>query len=125
LPAAACHEEAKRRSRRNALRHGLTAETVIDGLEDGEDYRAFEAAVVAGYDARTAVERDLVLRLASLLCLFDLFPFLYRGYMYMERRWRRTGVDGRSGCNSAVCPPLSLFAVDPTQNSPKEFSAGG
>jgi hypothetical protein len=60
-------EEGKRQSRRNALRHGLTAETVIDGLEDGEDYRAFEAAVIADYDARTAVERELVLRLASLL----------------------------------------------------------
>jgi hypothetical protein len=60
-------EEGKRQSRRNALRHGLTAETVIDGLEDSEDYCAFEAAVVADYDARTAVERELVLRLASLL----------------------------------------------------------
>jgi hypothetical protein len=60
-------DEGKRESRRNALRHGLTAETVIDGLEDSEDYRAFEAAVIADYDARTAVERELVLRLASLL----------------------------------------------------------
>jgi hypothetical protein len=60
-------EEGKRQSRRNALRHGLNAETVIDGLEDGEDYRAFEAAVIADYDAQTAVERELVLRLASLL----------------------------------------------------------
>src|SRR5208283_5777294 len=60
-------EEGKRISRRNALRHGLTAETVIDGLEDGEDYRGFEAAIIADYDARTAVERELVLRLASLL----------------------------------------------------------
>jgi hypothetical protein len=60
-------DEGKRQSRRNALRHGLTAETVIDGLEDREDYRAFEAAVTADYDARTAVERELVLRLASLL----------------------------------------------------------
>jgi hypothetical protein len=60
-------DEGKRQSRRNALRHGLTAETVIDGLEDREDYREFEAAVVADYDARTAVERELVLRLASLL----------------------------------------------------------
>jgi hypothetical protein len=60
-------EEGKQQSRRNALRHGLTAETVIDGLEDSEDYRAFEAAVIADYDARTAVERELVLRLASLL----------------------------------------------------------
>jgi hypothetical protein len=60
-------EEGKQQSRRNALRHGLTAETVIDGLEDSEDYRAFEAAVIADYDAQTAVERELVLRLASLL----------------------------------------------------------
>jgi hypothetical protein len=60
-------EEGKRISRRNALRHGLTAETVIDGLEDSEDYRGFEAAVIADYDADTAVERELVLRLASLL----------------------------------------------------------
>jgi hypothetical protein len=60
-------EEGKRQSRRNALRNGLTAETVIDGLEDSEDYRAFEAAVIADYDACTAVERELVLRLASLL----------------------------------------------------------
>jgi hypothetical protein len=60
-------DEGKRQSRRNALRHGLTAETVIDGLEDREDYSAFEAAVIADYDARTAVERELVLRLASLL----------------------------------------------------------
>jgi hypothetical protein len=60
-------DQGKRQSRRNAFRHGLTAETVIDGLEDSEDYRAFEAAVIADYDARTAVERELVLRLASLL----------------------------------------------------------
>jgi hypothetical protein len=60
-------EEGKRASRRNAVRHGLTAETVIDGLEDSEDYRAFEAAIIADYDAETAVERELVLRLASLL----------------------------------------------------------
>jgi hypothetical protein len=28
----------------NAVRHGLTAETVIGALEDAEDYQAFEAA---------------------------------------------------------------------------------
>ena len=60
-------EAGKCRSRRNAVRHGLCAETVVEILEDVEDYRGFEAAVVAGYDARTAVERELVLRLASLL----------------------------------------------------------
>ena len=60
-------EEGKRRSRQNAVRHGLTAETVIDALEDAEDYAAFEMSVTADYDAQTAVERELVLRLASLL----------------------------------------------------------
>jgi hypothetical protein len=60
-------EEGKRKSRQNALRHGLTAETVIDALEDAEDYAAFELAVTADYDAQSAVERELVLRLASLL----------------------------------------------------------
>jgi len=58
-------EEGKRRSRCNALRHGLTAETVIVGLEDPEDYESFEATIIADYDPTTAVERELVLRLAS------------------------------------------------------------
>jgi len=60
-------EAGKRRSRRNAIRHGLTAETIVETIEDVEDYRDFEAAVIASYDARNAVERELVLRLASLL----------------------------------------------------------
>src|SRR5580692_7761426 len=60
-------EEGKQRSRCNAVRHGLTAETVIRALEDAEDYKAFEAAIIADYDAQSAVERQLVLRLASLL----------------------------------------------------------
>src|SRR4051794_30558210 len=60
-------EDGKVQSRRNAVRHGLTAETVIGALEDAEDYKAFEAALIADYDAQSAVERELVLRLASLL----------------------------------------------------------
>jgi hypothetical protein len=40
-------EEGKSRSRQNAVRHGLTAETVIDALEDAKDYAAFEMAVTA------------------------------------------------------------------------------
>ena len=60
-------KEGKQHSRCNAVRHGLTAETVIGALEDAEDYKAFEAAITADYDAQSAVERELVLRLASLL----------------------------------------------------------
>jgi hypothetical protein len=60
-------DAGKQVARCNAVRHGLTAETVIGALEDAEDYQAFEAAVAADYDAQSAVERELVLRLASVL----------------------------------------------------------
>ena len=60
-------DDGKRRSRCNAIRHGLTAETVIAVLEDPEDYKAFERSIMADFDAQTAVERELVLRLASLM----------------------------------------------------------
>jgi hypothetical protein len=60
-------DEGKNKSRQNAVRHGLTAETVIGALEDAEDYAAFEMTITADYEAQTAVERELVLRLASLL----------------------------------------------------------
>jgi hypothetical protein len=60
-------EAGKQVSRANAVRHGLTAETVIGALEDPEDYKAFEAAITADYDAQSAVERELVLKLASIL----------------------------------------------------------
>ena len=48
-------------------RPGLAAETVVQGLEEEADYKALELSVTSGFDAQTAVERELVLRLASLL----------------------------------------------------------
>src|SRR5215475_6565238 len=59
--------EGKERARCNAVRHGLTAETVITVLESSADYQAFEAAVISDYNAETAVDRELVFRLASVL----------------------------------------------------------
>ena len=66
LKARAQEPKLARKSLRNAVRHGLTAETIISALEDAEDYRAFEAAITADYDAQSTVERELVLRLASI-----------------------------------------------------------
>jgi hypothetical protein len=60
-------ESGKLRSRKNAVRHGLTAETVVPDLEDAEQYSAFESAIVAEYDPKSIVARELVFRLASLL----------------------------------------------------------
>jgi hypothetical protein len=89
-------EEGKRTSRQNAVRHGLTAETVITALEDAEDYAAFEMAVTADYDAQTAVERELVLRLASLLWRLRRATAIESGLFKVQaqqllqfRQWRR------------------------------------
>jgi hypothetical protein len=49
------------------MQFAMTAETVIESLEDAEDYATFEEAIAASFDPETAVERELILRLASLL----------------------------------------------------------
>ena len=59
--------DGKLRSRRNALKHGLTAVTVVDVFEDRADYDAFEQVLLADYLPTTFVEREFVQRLASLL----------------------------------------------------------
>jgi hypothetical protein len=51
-------EHGKRRSRRNAVRHGLTAETVIDVFEDPADYQALEAEINADFRPRTNFELE-------------------------------------------------------------------
>ena len=79
-------DEGKDKSRRNALRHGLTAETVIHALEDADDYAAFEMAVTADFDAQSAVERELVLRLASLLWRLRRVPAIEAGLFQEQAR---------------------------------------
>jgi hypothetical protein len=88
-------EEGKRRSRQNAVRHGLTAETVIDTLEDAEDYAAFEMAVTADYDAQSAVERELVLRLAGLLWRLRRATAIESGLFKIQARHLLEFRDGR------------------------------
>jgi hypothetical protein len=84
-------------------------------LEDGEDYRGFEAAIIADYDAETAVERELVLRLASLLWRLrriiaietDLFQIQVE--ILRERRNEMTTVHGKL---SNQAPELTLAEAD-------------
>ena len=60
-------ERGKRRSRRNAIRHGLMAETVIDVLEDAAAYKALQRAIHTDYRPKSNFELELVGRLVSLL----------------------------------------------------------
>jgi hypothetical protein len=82
-------EAGKQRSRGNAVRHGLTAETVIDVLEDLEDYKAFELSVTSDFDAQTAVERELVLRLASLLWRLRRATAIETGLLQIQKETER------------------------------------
>ena len=59
-------EAGKRRSRRNAFRHGLTAETVIEILEDRAGYKALASRIHADYRPASNFELELVARLVSL-----------------------------------------------------------
>jgi hypothetical protein len=103
---------------------------VIDGLEDSEDYRGFEAAIIADYDAETAVERELVLRLASLLWRLrriigiETGLFQIQAQILRDRRNEMTTVHGklsnqapevlalaeadRLGCNDPASSPREL-----------------
>src|SRR3974377_810928 len=88
----------KQASRRNAVRHGLTAETVIGALEDAEDYKEFEAAITADYDAQSSVERELVLRLASILWRLRRATTMETGLFEIQAKHLR---DYRQNCRVA------------------------
>src|SRR2546421_9143254 len=120
--------EGKLRARRNAVRHGLTAETVIGALEDAEDYKAFEAAVIADYDAQSAVERELVLRLASLLWRIRRATTMETGLFQIQARqlleFRRKR-DAQQSLIRRFFPPADLeegVELDPAHLSPAAIS---
>ena len=60
-------QNGKLQSRRNALRHGLTAATVVPAIEDRQEFEQFAAAVRADYQPTSTVEEELISRLTSLL----------------------------------------------------------
>jgi|SRR5579862_8400453 len=115
-------EEGKQHSRCNAVRHGLTAETVIGALEDAEDYKAFEAAVIADYDAQSVVERELVLRLASLLWRLRRATTIETGLFEIEARHLS---EGRSHQLSPASREVvrALFGPHASVNSPDRLPA--
>jgi hypothetical protein len=105
-------EAGKRAARCNAVRHGLMAETVIGALEDAEDYKGFEAAITADYDAQSAVERELVLRLASLLWR------LRRANPVLPPVADRSTLSSHVvSCGSAICPTMPSTASVATKLS--------
>jgi hypothetical protein len=126
-------QEGKDRSRCNALRHGLTAETVISALEDVEDYSAFEDAVIADYDAQSAVERELVLRLAGLLWRLRRATTIETGLFQIQAeqmsdlpKYRHVAlVAAKITCpKSGRSSPLQPVRAQPNHQAPAPFVGG-
>ena len=115
-------EEGKERSRRNAIRHGLTAETVIGPLEDAEDYKRFEEAVTADFNPETAVERELVLRLASLLWRLRRASSIETGLFQDTDRAERTDADQPSESHATSAVPVSSLRPEPGLSPPSSGS---
>ncbi len=96
----------KQRARANALRHGLTGETVITVLEDAEEYQAFEAKLISDYDPRTVLERELVVRLASLAWRLRRATAIETGLLQMQAETVQNGTD-------TVEPQTAPNTIDP------------
>jgi hypothetical protein len=118
-------EEGKLQSRCNAVRHGLTAETVIGTLEDAEDYKAFEAAVVADYDAQSVVERELVLRLASLLWRLRRATTIETGIFEIEAEHLSDAARSHQVSSASREVVRALFGPHPSVSSPESLPACG
>ena len=112
-------DEGKQRSRQNAYRHGLTAETVISAFESAEDYARFEEMITGDFDPQTAVECQLVLRVAALLWrlrralaietgLFDIQGKMLRA---RRRRKRQTRSDPLAVLKSLLVQPQSALPL--------------
>jgi hypothetical protein len=99
----------KQRSSQNAVRHGLTAGTVIGPLEDPADYRAFEQAVTTAYDAETPVERELVLRLASLLWRLRRATSVETGLLQMQCKASTAPDPALPNRPGEVCEVIEIF----------------
>src|SRR5476649_33302 len=98
-------EDGKERSRQNAVQHGLTAETVIIGIEDAAEYRAFESEIVTEYDPKSVVERELTRRLASLLWRLRRANPIEAGLLLIESRPSEIN----KGKRNLVRPPQTSF----------------
>ena len=119
-------EEGKQRSRCNALRHGLTAETVITALENVGDYQSFEESITSDYQARSATERELVSRLASVLWRLRRSTGIETGLFQIEGELMQSRTAGHQRRRSAPQPEwyeefdVGAPTVDSTSVDPRD-----
>src|ERR1017187_7288798 len=127
-------QNGKLQSRRNAIRHGLTAATVVPAIEDPEEFERFEAAVRADYQPASTVEHELVARLTSLLwrlrrsTLIETNLFQLQARLAMEQRLgAQVGSDAAPGLGTIYRLLRSPNRFAPSQadsNTPECINQG-
>ena len=89
------------RSRRRPWRDGLATQTVAENFEDAKCYRALERAIVDSFAPGSAIERELIHRLASLLWRLRRAAAIETGLFQMQNE------------HTAVSSYLGLAKFDP------------
>src|SRR4029079_19715489 len=77
--------------------------------EDSAHHEAFEQAVTTGYDAETAVERELVLRLASLLWRLRRATSVETGLLQIQCEMSAAPDPELSKLPGEVCEVIDIF----------------
>ena len=60
-------DRGRSRTRRNAIKHGLTARTVVEVFEDDAEFRTFARGVISAFRPTSPMHHELTHRLAALL----------------------------------------------------------
>ena len=98
----------KRRSRRNALTHGLTARSVVDVFEDDVEFRSFAGQVASAYPAPSPVARELVHRLIGLLWRLRRAHAIETGLLAIQGKLQR---DIRISAGTSDASQQNMFAL--------------
>jgi hypothetical protein len=102
-------QNGKLHSRRNALRHGRTAATVVPAIEDAEEFERFAAAIRADYQPASTVEHELVARLTSLLWRLRRSTLIETNLFQLQARLaRERDLEARDG-SDATSPGMGTI----------------
>jgi hypothetical protein len=123
-------QSGKQKSRLNAMRHGLTAATVVTAIEDSQEFERFAAAIRADYQPASTIEHELVARLTSLLwrlrraTLIETNLFQLQGRLAMKQTLGArvrfdTASSGLETLYRLLRSPETIVPLEATSNTPR------
>jgi hypothetical protein len=128
-------QTGKLQSRRNAMRHGLTAATVVAAIEGTEEFEQFAAAVRADYRPTSTVDEELIARLTSLLWRLRRSTLIETNLFQLQARLAtKQKLEGRDESDTAgpgmgilyrlLRSPDNFVSAQPASNTPEPTNYG-